>query len=300
MNRRLGLVISLMLIALVILVGGCASREAPRPVMPAADQEAMLKSPAVREETVATTDNPLAEVERRIIYEADITLVVEDTKKAADSIETLAQQLGGYVVEANLYRQEGTLAGSMTIRVPQDRFYEALDQLSALAVRVDRQSIHTQDVTSEYIDLQARLKNLEATEQELRALLKEVREQTKSASDIMEVYRELTRVREQIEQTKGRLQMLDKLTTYATIRVELTPYELSQPSAAGPWDPRVTLHRAWGTLIHVLRFLVNAFIYILIVVIPAVILALIPIVIVVYILRWLWRRVRGKQTEEEA
>ncbi len=297
MNRRLRLLIPLIFIILVTVFGGCASRKAPSPAMPALEQGPLPKSPPIHEETTARANAELPDVDRRIIYEAEITLVVQDTKAAADDIEQLAKQLGGYVVEANLYRREGTLVGNMTLRVPQERFEDALARLSALAVRVDRQSIHTQDVTSEYVDLEARLKNLEATEEELRALLKEVREQTKSASDIMEVYRELTRVREQIEQIKGRLQMLDKLTTYATIRVELTPYALSQPLSSRPWDPRVTLYHAWGTLLNVLQLLANAFIYLIIVVIPALALVLIPIAIVMHALRWLWRHTRGKKAQ---
>lgn len=287
----------LFLALVVLFVGlmswGCASREAPRPAAPPMEKSAYQAAAPVQEETTAATgEEALPDVERRIIYEADITLVVRDTEESARRVQDLAGQLGGYVVRANFYRQDGALAGNMTIRVPQEHFQEALDRLKGFAVRVDRENIRTNDVTSEYVDLQARLKNLEATEQELRELLKEVRQQTKSASDILEVYRELTRVREQIEEIKGRLQMLDKLTTYATINVELTPYELAQPVSTHPWDPRVTLHRAWGALLNVLRFLLDATIYLVVVVLPAVILALIPLTLVVFLLRFLWRWVR--------
>ena len=284
--------LGLLLILTVPLLVACA-RALPAPREAPAPKPVTAKEAFVAEETTAVTTSPA--LPRRIIYEADLELVVEDTQAAADSISAIVKELGGYVAETSLYRREDTLTGTMTVRVPQERFQEALQRFRALAIRVERESIRTNDVTQEYVDLQARLKNLEATEKELRALLSEVRKETKSASDIIEVYRELTRVRSEIEQIKGRLQVLDTLTNLATIRITLVPYELSRP-ISGRWDPRVTLHQAWRNLIRGLRFLVDLAIYLIVVVLPLAALALIPTFLVIYLLRKGFQRLRKGRT----
>ena len=206
-------------------------------------------------------------------------------------IAQLAAQLDGYIVSSNLYRVNGRLRGTLSLRVPQDRFEEALTRLRALAVRVDQETRQTQDVTTEYVDLQARLTNLEATEEELRALLTEVRKRSQRASDVLEVYRELTRVREEIERIKGRIQMLDRLTSYATIEVTLVPYELREPIAER-WDPRVTLYRAWGTLVRGVQLVVDGLIYALVVGAPVLVVLTVPVGGLYFIGRWVWRRIR--------
>ncbi len=228
------------------------------------------------------------ETTRRIVYDANLTLVVVDARQVADQIAQIAEEMGGYVSRSTLYRSDGQLAGSITVRVPQKRFDEAMQRFRRLAVRVDRESLRTNDVTQEYVDLQARLKNLEATEQELRTLLSEVRKRSQRASDIMEVYQELTRVRGDIEQIQGRLQMLDKLTTLATITITLSPYELSRPLNTH-WDPRFTLRQAWGTLLRGFQLLADLAIYLLVVVLPLLGLILLPIALVIYAIRRLIR-----------
>jgi hypothetical protein len=69
--------------------------------------------------------------------------------------------------------------------------------------------------------LSAQLRNLEATEEELLVLLTEVREKTRRAEDVLAVHREVTNIRGQIEQIKGRMQYLERMTALATINVEL-------------------------------------------------------------------------------
>ncbi len=285
-------------ILIVLFVAACAratpSRSAEEVRIVTKEVEAITEKPSAPPTYTFTKERFTAQAEepRRIIYEADLELVVEDPEQAGDQITDLAEGLGGYVAEATFYRYSDKMAGRMTLRVPQERFQEALDQLRALAVRVDREELRTDDVTAEYVDLQARLRNLEATEEELRALLTEVRKRTQKASDVLAVYRELTQVREEIERIKGRLQMLETLTAFATIRVELRPYELTQPTTPTRWDPRITLHQAWGTLLGLLRGLVDLMIYAVVVVLPVLIIVALPILAFLALVRFLIRRRR--------
>lgn len=294
--RRLWLVLLGLLLSLGI--SGCVARPTPTPPpQPALPDvtEKVVEKPAVsalpeggmpKTEDLTAVELP---VERRIIYEATLVLVVQDTERAAQQVIRATEALGGYVVNATLYRVDSQVRGNITVRVPQERFEDALARFRELAVRVDREERSTQDVTTEYVDLEARLQNLQATEQELRALLREVRQRTQQASDIMEVYRELTRVREEIERIKGRMQVLDRLTAYATIDITLQPYELSQP-VSQRWDPRITLRRAWSTLLRAGQVLVDAVIYLVVVGLPLAVAVGIPAAGLVVLVRRLRRR----------
>ena len=93
------------------------------------------------------------------------------------------------------------MRGYISIRVPDDKFESALAELRDLAVRVTSESTDSQDVTEEYVDLQSRLKNAEATESQYLALLGKATD----VEDILRIYDSLSRVRQEIEQIKGRL-----------------------------------------------------------------------------------------------
>ncbi len=272
-------------IVMLILSSAC-SRSAPveekgNGIAPILPSEARMVEPQ--------SDVSGEEIQRRIVYEADLELVVKDVQEASNRIAALVDSMGGYVVNSSIFRTGQSLSGNMTVRVPVGRFRAFIGRVKELAIRVNRESIRARDVTSEYVDLQARLKNLEVTEEELRALLSEVRKKSGKASDIMQVYRELTRIRTEIERIKGRMQVLDRLTTYATVNIRLIPYELSQPVSVG-WSPLITLHRAWKSLLNSLRYLVDFAIYLVVVVLPIAILILLPIILIARLVRRFSRR----------
>jgi hypothetical protein len=234
--------------------------------------------------------------ERMIIRTGNLTLVVKDTAQAMNQVRGLAESMGGYVVESNAYRDQGLLRGRMTVRVPAEKFDQAMDGIRAVAVRVESESSSGQDVTEEYSDLSAQLRNLEATETELRELLATVRERTGKAEDILAVYRELTTIRGEIERVKGRMQYLERMTALATINVELIPDELQKPVVEEPWNPQVTLKEALRALVNAGRFLVDALIWLVVVVLPILIIIALPVVALVLIIRAIGRR-RRKSAE---
>jgi len=292
--RRAYTILALLLASTLLVLSACAARQAARPTGVRSTEaelslEKQVEAPAPM--PTAMPSSASASMPRRIIYEARLELVVTDTDATSKRITAIAEELGGYVADASLYRVNDEMEGRLTVRVPQERFDEALARFRDLAVRVDRESIKTNDVTDQYVDLQARLKNLEATEVELRELLTDVRKRTQRASDVMEVYRELANVRQEIEQVKGRIQMLDKLTALSTITITLHPYELSQPVTT-KWDPRVTLRRAWIALISVMQRLVDVIIYLVVVVVPVLLLILTPLAVVILLVRQVVRRRR--------
>ena len=154
---------------------------------------------------------------RMIVRTADIALVVNDVAVALDRVAELAEGLGGYVVSSTMWKEDTSLAGIITIRVPAEDFADAVAALHGLAVEVTHEETSAQDVTEEYVDLSARLHNLEATEEQLLRLL----EKAETVEDMLNIQRELSAVRGDIEQTQGRLQYLERTSATSLIRVQL-------------------------------------------------------------------------------
>jgi len=223
---------------------------------------------------------------RMIVRTADMALVVKDAEGSVAQIKSIVSELGGYVVDLRLWRDQEQLRGTITVRVPAESLDEALVKFKGLAVKVERESGGSQDVTEEYSDLGAQLRNLEATEQELLELLGTVREKTGKAEDILAVYRELTQIRGQIEQLKGRMQYLERTAAMSAVTIELIPDVLATPITIGGWRPSETVSRALRSLVQTLRFLVDAAIWVVLYVLPVVVVLLIP-----FAGLWsLWRR----------
>jgi hypothetical protein len=292
-----GLII-LSLIASLLALAGCAySAATPEAALPPAP--AAVEAPRERVMVEATmvpaapesAGAELAQVsEQMIIRTADLALRVEDTETAVNQIRDVANSLGGYLVSTNLYRADDQLRGTVSLRIPAESFDVAMDRLRTLAIKVERENISSQDVTEEYSDLGARLRNLEATETELLALLTEVRERTRNAEDVLAVHRELTNIRGEIEQIKGRMQYLERLTALATINLELIP-KAEQPIVEEGWQPLSTLRSALRGLVNVGQFLVDAAIYLVVLVLPVLAVIIAPVVVLVLLVRR-WRRAR--------
>jgi hypothetical protein len=229
-----------------------------------------------------------ASEERMIVRTAEVALVVDDTDDSVAQIKGIVSALGGYVVDTRLWRDEEQLRGSITVRVPSDSLDDALSQFKALAVKVERESGSSRDVTEEYADLDAQLRNLEATEQELLELLTTVRERTGKAEDILAVHRELTSIRGQIEQLKGRMQYLERTSAMAAVTIELIPDVLARPIASSGWRPSETVAGAFRALVQTLRFVADAAIWIVLYVLPIAAIVLIPFAT----MWWFWRRRR--------
>jgi len=290
------------LIAVVAVLAAVVACAAPTPEV--VEKEVMVERPVVETVVVergmaAVPSAPLADTdwdqasveERMIIWTGDVSLIVKDAGESLEKVEAIAKDLGGYVVNSSSWYQDDQLRARLTIRVPSGEFDAAMARLKELAIRVENRNVSTQDVTEEYTDLDARLRNLEATETELLELLTEVRERTSKAEDVLAVYREITNIRGQIEQLKGRMQYLEKMTAMATINVELIPDVLAKPLVVAGWRPTGTAANALRTLIRTLQRVVDAAIWLIIYALPTLVVIAIPF----FILGLIWRRWRRKR-----
>ncbi len=122
-----------------------------------------------------------------------------------------------------------------------------------------------------------------------------MRQKTQKAEDVLQVYRELTTIRGEIEQVKGRMQYLGTMTAMATANIDLIPDALAKPVVEPGWRPLETLKNAGRALVNTLKGLVDALIWIVIVVLPVLILIAIPVVVIVLAIRWLRRRSRRRK-----
>src|SRR5574342_1067696 len=175
--------------------------------------------------------------ERLVIKNAALTLVVKDPAISVDSISTLADGLGGFVVSSNVSQASTDAAGNkimraqIAIRVPADKFLTAIAHLEGMAVggKADSKNITGEDVTAQYTDLESQLRNLEAAEQQLQKIM----DSATKTEDVLAVYNQLVAIRGRIEQVKGQMKYYQESAALSLISIDLEPDALSQPLEVG-------------------------------------------------------------------
>jgi hypothetical protein len=302
MKRRFLTPISLLIVALTMVACGGRAAQSVSEEFSAGDAaveyaESAPAMPLLAEGEisydVANTDSTAQMPEgqeRLIIRTGDMTIVVADTEEALGRITEMAENGGGWVVSSNVYQSTETAkTGYIQIRVPAAGFQSVLDAIAGLAVEVTNLSTSGQDVTEEYVDLDARLGNLEATADRLRVFLDEAR----TVEEALAVNQELSRVEGEIESLKGRMQFLEQSSAFSSISVNLTPDELAQPVQVGTWRPTGVAKEAVEALIAALQWLANAVIWFTIFVLPVLLIIAIPFVLLIWLIRRLRRRERA-------
>ena len=236
-------------------------------------------------------------VDRMVVKNADLSIVAEDPAKSMAEIGNMAESMGGFVVESSIYQQ--TLSSGMqvpyaniSIRVPAEKLDEALAQIKAGAVEVESANVSGQDVTSQYTDLASRLKNLEAAEAQLQAIMDEA----KRTEDVLDVFNELVAVREQIEVIKGQMKYYEEAAALSRISVSITADEAVQPIQVGGWQPSGVAKDAVEALIKTLQFIASAGIWLVICVLPIGLLIGLPLY---FVIRAVIRARKRRKTENE-
>jgi Domain of unknown function (DUF4349) len=236
-------------------------------------------------------DNSLADDTRMIVYTGALSLQVNDTAETVTKITDLLKTVNGYIATKSLVEYDkDKLRGTITVRIPAAALETTLAQIKALGVRVLKETANSNDVTAEYVDLDARRKNLEAYEVELQKLLETVRESTGKAEDILAVYNQLTQVRGEIEQIKGRQRYLENTSTLATYTIEFVPVEQVVVEGKPGWDPGNTAGHALDRLVVALQALGDVAINVTLFLLPLLLIFVVPIVVVILVLRALMKR----------
>ncbi len=164
--------------------------------------------------------------ERQVVSQASLDLEVNDVNAAATQLRGLVESFGGFIEHVSTSGGPNPEYGSAVVRVPGDRFLDALDSIEQLGKPLG-QTLGQRDVTGEVIDLEARLKSERSAEQSLLKLL----ERAVSVSDVLTVERELARVRADVERLQGQLEFIQRSVALATIAVSFVLPPGAIPSA---------------------------------------------------------------------
>jgi len=284
MKRSMWVYLPLMILVIALTTGCAAKMASSRPVVETVVVEKMVEREMAKKEYAGgeasdgTSNLDLGQAaDRMIIQTVNMVIVVESTDTTLQALRQIVAEKNGYIAESSQYLRNDQAFANLTLRVPAGSLSEVMDSIRGMAIRVENEHSSGDDVTEEFMDLQARLRNLEATEAELLELLTEVRENRGKAEDILAVHREVTEIRGQIESLKGRSQYLSRMTALATIHLEVRPKEAPRPLVEkATWSPLVTTNRALRGFVEILQVMVDLIIYVVIfspfVLVPAAIL----------------------------
>lgn len=237
-------------------------------------------------EQAAESQSASQAVERKIIRNADLVLEVDDPAETQRRVAGIADSNGGFVVTSEMQQAGGgSQTVTVTVRVPAAQFGAAMDALRGVAKRIVSEKVSGQDVTEEYIDLEARIR----TKQALEAQFLEIMKQARTVSDALEVQTEIANVRTEIEQLEGRRRFLENHASLSTITIRLQgPTPVVTASGNGILD---ALRYAFGDAVDTANGIVTGFIRLLGVLTPVVVLIGLPLW---FLLRWLWRRAKQR------
>jgi hypothetical protein len=186
-----------------------------------AGQNAELQKVSLTEADTAASSAEAAD--RKIIRNANLTMEVKSTSDMQHKVTSIAESHGGFVVTSEAKQREDadpakrTLDVKLVVRVPSERFGSALDQIRGLATALREENVTGQDVTEEFIDLEARIRTQRALELQFLEIMKQARK----VEDALEVQRQIADVRTDIEKLEGRKRFLENRASLSTIVVSL-------------------------------------------------------------------------------
>ena len=218
----------------------------------------------------------------QIVYTGSLQLVVDDLQPALARAKAAVLAVGGYIGASEESNDGDRSVATITYRIPATRWEDAIADLRGLASKVVAEQTQATEVGGQIVDLEARLRNLRASE----ASLQEIAKSAGKISDLLEVEAQLTQIRGQIEQLDGQLARLQDQVAYGTLVTTFGLQIVAVQEQAQGWDPAKDVDGATATLIGAGQTLVSAAIWIGIVWLPVILV----LVVLVLVGRWLYRR----------
>lgn len=292
------------LLALSLLSVSCEKKAAPQPRLEGyltsesrggggGGQGGSRTYPAHFNVALAASAEPDTLSTRKIVRNGSLELLVSDVGQSINKISSIVNEVGGFV-EKSTQTNSGGHSANLTVRVPAGRLDQVVAKVKGLATTIDRESVEVRDVTREYIDLDARLRNAQAEEAQFLQIMK----RAATIKDTLDVTEKLSDVRGRIEEMQGEMKFL-------TAQIEMSSLEIalhadSDAAVAGiHWRPLRQAKIAMAEMVSgladwadaVIAFLIN---------LPLIGVWLLSIVVLVLlavrILRFLWRRFGPKTT----
>lgn len=243
---------------------------------------------------LSESSSPVApiEVDKKIIKTGNLNMKVDKVDKALEEIKTIAEKNKGEVFSSNIYQSSSTKAksGTVVVKIPVDNFETAFDDLKKVASLVVSESTSGKDVTEQYADLQAQLKNKQAEEQSIAKILN----RAGTIPEVLSVTKELSRARGEIEVLQGRIKLMESQTEMSTISLNIS--EDIAVVLTSSWRPWQIIKNAVNSLIDSIQGFINFLIRLIIVVIPVILLYGLLLWVIYRIGRRIYRKIRGMRT----
>jgi hypothetical protein len=230
-------------------------------------------------------------MERKIIRNGKLTIETDSPTAGQQKITSIVESLGGFVITSDF--KQGNASSSetvtITVRVPASQFNEALEKIRKAGDQVLNENVTGQDVTEEFLDLEARIKTKKALEEQFLTIMK----QAKNVSDALEVQTEISNVRTEIERMEGRKRFLENQSSLSTIIITLqTPAPIVTASTSGFGH---SIKEAFGDGLDTAASIILGLIRLIIVLIPIALFILLPLGLIA---RLLVRRLRANKKAE--
>jgi hypothetical protein len=223
-------------------------------------------------------------IERKIVRNAELELEANSSEESQQKITAIAESKGGFVVESQQSSSDVRATTrdivTMTVRVPSAKFNETLDEIRKTASRVIVETIKSDDVTEEFIDIEARLKAKKSLEEQFLEIMK----RANSVEDALNVQTQLAEVRGEIEKIEGRKRFLENQASLSTIKIRLqTPNAFSANSSGFFYRLKESFGNGFDFALNFILVLITLLIGIL----PFLLFIVLPIYLLI---RYFWRK----------
>jgi len=250
-----------------------------------APMEGEMMESAIDNGLITSFDEQVAE-EKKVIKNGNLTIKVENTEEATDQVSQIAKAQKGEIFSTNFSeRIKGQKRGSITIKVPVDKFEETVEAIKKIATQVVNEFTTGRDVTEQYADLQAQLKNKKAEEESFIKIL----DRAGKIDDVLAVTKQVARVRGEIERLEGRIKYLESQTDMSTIVVNISE-DVEIAPVSSDWRPWQVIKKSFSELISNMQDFVDGLIKFIIVGIPS----LIPFILFLVVIYWGGKKIYAK------
>ncbi len=294
---------TLLLFMLVLVACGSAAQEmsnaAERPVETVGevsgnfDDAADFEAPVEEDRLAGDRDTNSQQSNRLIIKTGSMNVEVGDIDIAVGNATSYVVGLGGYIQSQNVSGSGRFKSATLTIGVPVDQFENAMATFRDYG-EVGSENASGQDVTEEFVDLNSRLTNLEATQTRLRELYDEAR----NVEETLEVDRELRRIEEEINVVQGRIKYLSERASFSTITLNFS--FVGEPIVTEPeqWNLGFTINQAFSDLLYTAQNWADGLVYFAIAVLPFLLIFTLFIWVVYKVVRRVYGRVKGNSARD--
>jgi len=198
-------------------------------------------------------------VDRKVVKEASLYIVVKKVAESVTSVQSIATKYGGFVGSSNISNSDVDIKrGTITLRIPNDKIDLAIDEIKKTAVKVESEEMNSDDVTSQYVDLESRLNSKKSVENQYVLLLQKSTE----VEDIVQIHSYLDKVREEIEVLQGQVNYLSNQVSMSSLFVSMTS-EAEVQIFGITWHPITTIKQSFRDLLVGLTGVVDFIIYLI-------------------------------------